>query len=428
MTKTIKIDNLTYGGNGIGRLDGKAVFVPFTAPGDTVEVKIIKEKKSFAIAELIEVTEPSPLRREPACPVFTECGGCHWQHMSDDAQLKAKGEIFTETLKRIAGIELPEPLELIASPKTMNYRNRVKLHKKGPQWGFFRPKSHKIVNIDNCPLLDPVINEVFATLKKLDLPEALHTIDIALDERTGSCVAAVFVKKNKEFDWQGVLDKTKSLKGIELWKKDPNKTKKSRIIAFGDTSISYKVSGVTIHSGPTVFMQGNPEQNRRMVEKVLELAGLSEIKDKKKLIPIGDLFCGAGNLTLPMAMRAELVVGIDTESEAIDCARKGARLQGLSSAKFCTEGAEKGKALENVSPAVVVLDPPRSGCPEAIERIISLRPDKIIYVSCAPPTLARDIKLLIDKGYKLTKTSVLDLFPQTYHIEAIVELILPEAQ
>lgn len=428
MNKTITIDNLTYGGNGIGRLDGKAVFVPFTAPGDTALVKILKEKKSFAMAELIEVKEPSPSRKDPECPVYTECGGCNLQHISYDAQLKAKHEIFTETLRRIAGIELPEPAQLIASPKELNYRNRVKLHKKGPKWGFFRPKSHKIVDIDNCPLLHPTINKVFAALKKLDLPESLHTIDIALDEKTNNCVAAFYLKKNKEFDWQGVLDKTAGLKGLELWKKDPNKTRKSRIISFGDPSVSYKVAGATILSGATVFMQANPEQNRRLVDIILELTELADVGDIQRPVPIADLFCGAGNLTLPMAMRAAMVVGVDSEKAAIECAKKGAARQGLTSAKFYSEEVEESKALEKVSPSVVVLDPPRSGCPDAIEKIISLKPEKIIYISCAPPTLARDMKLLIDKGYTPARAFVLDLFPQTYHIESIVELVLSTTQ
>ncbi|VAW36130.1 RNA methyltransferase, TrmA family [hydrothermal vent metagenome] len=425
MIKTIKIDNLTYGGDGIGRLDGKAVFVPYGAPGDTVEVKFVKEKKSFAIAELVKVTEPSPLRQEPACPVFGQCGGCNWQHVSYETQLKAKGELFTETLKRLADVEFPEPLKLVASPQILNYRNRVKIHKKGPKWGFFRAKSHKIVDIDNCPLLDPTINRVFAALKGFKLPEMVHTIDIALDEKTGSCVAAFYTKKNRDFDWQGLIDKVDGLKGIELWKKDPNKTRKSWITGLGDISISYTVEGATILYGATTFMQGNPGQNRNIVKEVLRLTGLDEVKDEKKSVVIADLFCGAGNLTLPMAMRAETVVGIDSDGEAIKLARKAARLLGLNSVKFRSEGTEKTKTLEKVSPAVVVLDPPRSGCPEAIEKIIKARPEKVIYISCAPPTLARDIKLLINEGYRPARASVLDLFPQTYHIESIVELIMP---
>ncbi|VAV82323.1 RNA methyltransferase, TrmA family [hydrothermal vent metagenome] len=428
MTKTIKIDNLTYGGDGIGRLDGKAVFVPYGAPGDTVEVKFIKEKKRFAIAELIEVTEPSPLRQDPACPVFGECGGCQWQHISYETQLKAKGEQFTETLKRLAGIEFPEPPRLIASPKVLNYRNRVKIHKKGPKWGFFRAKSHKIVDIDNCPLLDPTINKVFAAIRAFDFPEPLHTLDIALDEATGNCVAAFYLKKNRDFDWEGLLSKVGDLKGIELWKKDPNTTRKSKLGEFGDTLLSYKVAGATILSGTTTFMQGNPEQNKNIVEEVLRLTDLDKVKEEKKPIVIADLFCGAGNLTIPLAMRAEMVVGIDTDGEAIVYAKKAARISGLAAVKFRSEDAEKTKTLEKVSPSVVVLDPPRSGCLEAIEKIIKVMPEKVIYISCAPPTLARDIKLLIDKGYRPARASVLDLFPQTYHIESIVELILPKAQ
>ncbi len=428
MTKTIKIDNLTYGGDGIGRLDGKAVFVPYGAPGDSVTVKLIKQKKSFAIAELIEVTEPSPLRQEPACPVFGECGGCQWQHITYETQLKAKAELFTETMKRLADVEFPEPPKIIPSPKVLNYRNRVKIHKKGPKWGFFRAKSHKIVDIDNCPLLDPAINKVFASIRALDFPETLHTLDIALDEATGECIAAFYLKKNRDFDWEGLLKKTSGLKGIELWKKDPNTTKKKQLTIFGDTVLSYKVAGATIFSGVTTFMQGNPEQNKAIVNEVLLMAGLGEVKDEKNPMVIADLFCGAGNLTLPMGLRSEEVFGIDIESEAVNFAKKGARLLELPSVKFRTDSAEKSKVLENVSPSMVVLDPPRSGCPEAIEKIIKARPKKIIYISCAPPTLARDIKPLINQGYIPARATVLDLFPQTYHIESILELILPKTQ
>ncbi|MBI5599283.1 MAG: class I SAM-dependent RNA methyltransferase [Deltaproteobacteria bacterium] len=423
MPPLIEITSLAYGGAGIGRLDGKVTFVPYTAPGDIALVKITGGKNNFNYAELVELKTPSALRVSPACPVFMRCGGCQWQHIGYPHQVEWKHEIFAETLKRIAGVKpsgnLKEP---IPSPKPFNYRSRARFHTDGKKWGFFEVKSHDIVDIAECPLLEPLINSTFRDIKNAGQPEALHSVDIALDTKNSKTVAAFYLREPAPIGLAGALKKVVEkgdLKGYEVYLKKPFKRGRGeRIESRGDTTVGYDAFGATISSGITVFSQSNLFQNEGIIKTALEFAGLEGKED------ILDLYCGAGNLTIPLAKRAGKAIGIDSDEEAIASARLNAKANSCGAIEFIAESALRSKILERYAPRVVVLDPPRGGGPDVIRKIAASGVKKIVYVSCSPPTMARDIAVLIKNGYRLSVAVCVDMFPQTYHIEAVAGLAL----
>ncbi len=418
MSLTVEITSLAYGGAGVGRAEkgGKVVFVPFTAPGDVCVVDVTEEKKNYSNAALVEVKEPSALRVSPRCPVFTRCGGCQWQHMDYPYQVEWKNRIFADVVKRMAGVE-HLPLEPpLPSPEPFNWRSRVRLHTDGKRWGFFEARSHMIVDIDECPLLEPQINETLGSLKRCGLPDVVHTVEIALDKRSRKTVVSFHVKERVGFDWSRSLAGAPWIKGYEVFLKEPFKRGRGRIVMReGDTTIWYEAGGATLLAGVDVFSQVNLGQNSRLVEEVLEVAALTGGEE------VMDLFCGVGNLTIPMASRARSTVGIDSDRTAVRYARENARLNGVS-VEFVAERAGSSKTLEKLTPCVVVLDPPRGGSPEAVKRIARLNPERIVYVSCNPPTLARDVSLLCTSGYSPVYARVVDMFPQTFHIEGIIGL------
>ncbi|MEK7313079.1 MAG: TRAM domain-containing protein, partial [Deltaproteobacteria bacterium] len=255
MSLTIEITALAYGGNGIGRIDNKVVFVPFTAPGDVAEIEITEDKKDFSIAKLVSLKEPSKIRTSPPCPVYTICGGCQIQHIEYANQVSLKEKSFIETFQRLAKIDLTPILSpALASPEPFNYRSRVRFHKAGGKWGFFKPNSHSIVEMQDCPLLEPPLNSTLQALKAPDFPDTLHSAEVSLDKESGKAVAAFYVSKNTSFDFAGAINKIPLIKGFEVWVKDPFKRGKGRmVITEGDTRISYKVGGFTISSGVTSF-------------------------------------------------------------------------------------------------------------------------------------------------------------------------------
>lgn len=444
MKKTVEITALTYGGRGLGRIDNKVIFVPFTAPGDVCEVEVTVDKKSFSEGRLINVLTPSPDRVEPKCPVFTECGGCHWQHLSYEAQLKWKGRIFSETLKRTAGVDLPSDLETVASPKEYNYRSSVGLHVKDGKWGFFAPASHDVVDIDNCPLLDERLNEVLRKLKAVTFPSfilaSIHSVDLMADllrdeveERDDGAVVAVFYvnEKIKGFDWSEALEGI-GLKGFEVrlkkqLKNQPTRGRGKAILRRGDLTVGYEVDGLKLQGSALGFRQSNTLQNTKLVEKILDYSRLTEATE------VLDLFCGIGNLTLPLAKRCKSVLGVDVDSEAIKNAIENAELNKIEGAEFLASEAILGvwrgeEALEKETPRVVILDPPRAGAKDLIAEIAkaatttAIKIGRVVYISCDPTTLARDIKVLKGAGYVVTDAVCIDMFAETYHIEAVIGL------
>ncbi|MBI2412533.1 MAG: 23S rRNA (uracil(1939)-C(5))-methyltransferase RlmD [Deltaproteobacteria bacterium] len=425
MEHIVDITALAFGGRGIGRIDGKVVFVPFTAPGDRARIAVVTEKKGFSEGALVEVVSPSPLRAKPPCPVFGACGGCALQHISYEGQVEWKERIFEETLKRIGKVEGAEFGEPIKAVNPWNYRSRASFHVDRNGWGFFGEKSHIVIDIDECPIADPAVNRAFKGIKGAlsGKKHGIYTVEVGASPVDGKAVAAFYIHEEKKIDWHGCLSGIEGLKGFEVRLSPERKGKGKRIYSEGDTVLSYSVQGLRFNAGIGLFSQVNPAQNERLVEKVVEYAGLSGTET------VVDLFSGVGNLTLPLSKGARAATGVESSIEATEFAEENAKINGIKSASFVSSEAalwlkQEIKSLEKTRPCVIVLDPPRGGGPEVVSMLSGARPERIVYVSCSPPTLARDLSTLSACGYKVKRASFVDMFPQTYHIECVASLEL----
>jgi len=428
---TLEITALAYGGAGLGRDSGRVIFVPFTAPGDVVEVELVKEKKRYAEGRLLNIVKPSTLRVKPPCTVYGACGGCDLQHIRYDDQLFWKEEIFRETLKRIGGLDLPplDPAE--PSEGQYHYRSKARFQIKGDKWGFFKRGSDEVVDIKECPICDPLINRAFNRIKSIVMEEeamaplhgALRSLEIGVSSEDNRVVASFGLRRLcKGLPWKPLLEAVEGLKGLEV-SYVSRRLKGQKKYRVGDTNLSYDTAGLKMASHIGSFSQINRAQNERLIERVLEYASL---KGDETVV---ELFSGAGNLTLHLGRASGRLLAVDSDKAAIASAMRSAEASGeaLEGLEFFTMEAsewlkENFKSLETASLDMVVLDPPRGGDSETLEWLGKLRPKSIIYVSCSPPTMARDMKILAEAGYKVQRASVIDLFPQTGHIEGVVLL------
>lgn len=421
----LTIDALTIGGRGIGRADGKAVFVPLTAPGDRVRCRLIRRHRHFDEAELIEVLTPAASRREPPCPVFGQCGGCQWQHLPYIEQVQWKERLFAEALLRagVAGAGVLQPL--VAAPAEFGYRSRVqfKCHQteSGPVAGFYRHGSHFVIDTPACLLADPAIGRVFSFLREqlrsAPHPQAIPQLDLGCgDDGQVSVLCHVLPEASAATrGWlAGIAVRGGFAAALQSGRKE------TLVAVHGDPGLSFDVAGpeLRLHVRAGGFSQVNPAQNRRLVAAVLAAA---DLRGSERVL---DLFCGAGNFSLPLARQAREVVGVEEYAPAIADARANAERLGIVNARFYAEPAEGAvQRLARTAPFdLVLLDPPRTGASAIMRDLLEVRPQRIIYVSCDPATLARDLKPLAHNGYRVVFSQPFDLFPQTWHIESLTLL------
>lgn len=414
----VEIEKLTFGGAGIGRTNGKVIFVKGGLPGEVLEVRITKDKGRYAEASIEEVLRTSPERTQALCPVFGECGGCQFQHLKYPFQLSAKEDILRETLERIGGLRDIEIEPIVPSVKGYGYRNRVTLStwfQKGRyHLGFYEEGSHKRVPIDSCPIASSIINEAIFRLNKffssIDNPHyPLAKIHIASDGKTAHISLVPFGEKGPK-KLNALRDHVKKSLGMG----------NVSVAGYHEEEFEFTQSGLKFYSTPSVFIQSNREINERLVETLVEWA---DLKGHERVL---DLYCGVGNFSLHLAKRAKEVVGVDVSAKAIKLAKKGAEansimnvtLDSSPSELYAEESLKRGDKFD-----LVILDPPREGAKELLKALGELSPEKIIYVSCDPSTLARDLKMLADVGYRLMKIRPFDMFPHTYHIESLALLL-----
>jgi 23S rRNA (uracil1939-C5)-methyltransferase len=419
----VTIEKLIYGGRGLGRHEGLAVFVPGVLPGEKVTVEIRKRRKGFAEAQLIEIIEPSPDRIAPPCNGEEECTGAHWPFISYPAQLRFKEQILLEVLRKIGNIEPRTFLPIIPSPETERYRLRVQFNVRyagsRPMIGFFREGTHRLVEIRNGFLLHPVINRILDALRGVShLLPPMKEIHVNASPE-GEALLLFFMEKEGPPSLAPLFDALRK-EAREVIGVIGCAVREKRE-ALGRNYITLRLDDISFRSTEGNFFQVNWSQNRNMAKSVLDLA---ELRGGEHVL---DLCCGIGNFTLPLARRAGKVIGIESVQSSIDDARINAEENGIRNVEFMCDTVRRGLKwlLQRKERAdVIVLDPPRAGMVKrAMERVIEFSPKKVIYISCNPTTLARDLAMLREGGYSLHRLQPIDMFPYTHHIETIAEMV-----
>ncbi|HSQ77303.1 MAG TPA: 23S rRNA (uracil(1939)-C(5))-methyltransferase RlmD [Nitrospirota bacterium] len=420
----VLIEKLVYGGSGLARLDnGQAVFVPGVLPGERAAVEIKKRKKGFLQAELIEIISPSTDRRAPPCIGEKQCTGATWPHISYPAQLRYKQEILQDTLKRIGGMEPARLLPILPSPRNDHYRLRTQFNvrmKDGLQRiGFFRQGSYDLIEVEQAFLIHPLIDKVLKGMRSLSNELPLLTEIHINASPAGEAHVLLFSEQGplppmKTFfaKLRSVVPEIIGLTGF---------VNRKKVFSLGRNQLSLEVEGLALRATEGNFFQVNWEQNRNMVRTVLDFA---ECTGNETVL---DLYCGIGNFSLPLATKAKAVIGIESGYSAIEDAVANAKLNNIANAEFIADDLQKGlKTLiqKKMRADVIVLDPPRSGATlKTLERVLAFVPRKIIYVSCNPSTLARDLKFFHLFGFRLDRLQPVDMFPYTYHIECVAEMV-----
>lgn len=416
----LRIDSLAQGGSGVGRLDGKAVFVPLTAPGDLVQCSVVRDKKRYCEAELVRLIEPSELRAEPLCPVFGQCGGCQWQHLSSEAQSLWKHRIFADHLQRQCGVDVGRIRPLLEAADPWHYRSRVqfkcRLTEKGFVMGFYRRGSHYVIDVPRCPIARPEINGAMELLRRWvgqsSWASQVPQIDLGVDDAGRLRAVVHFIGE----DAQGLerhLGPLAEAQGLSLFLQTGRKQSLSRVCGQDDLHIRVDEPPLCLAYGPGGFAQVNLEQNRAMVAEALrglELGGSGRVLD---------LYCGMGNFSLPLARRCAQVVGVEDFGPSIEKARFNAAVNGIANAEFHARPAQGAAWALGGGFDLVVLDPPRTGAYDVARELCELAPRQILYISCDPATLARDLVPLLHGGFELVWSRPVDLFPQTFHTESL---------
>lgn len=437
-----------YEGEGVAKIDSYPIFIEGALRGEKVKVKIVKVNKNFAYGKLLEVIEKSEGRVEPKCKYFKKCGGCKLQHMNYETQLDFKWERVKDCIKKIGGLseDLVEyPIGMEENP--YKYRNKVQLpigmDKSKPVLGFYAPRSHDIIDIEECLIQEEDANKISKITRewieefnimpafvdgKFNKKGFLRHVMIRKGFKTGE-VMVVIVATRKDLKHIDELIKklefhVEGLKSVVLCvnAKDTNVILTPECYTlWGEDYIQDYIGDFKFNISPLSFFQVNPMQTEVLYNKVLEYA---ELTGKETVF---DAYCGTGSITLFLSQKAKKVYGVEIVEPAIINARENAKMNNVSNTEFFVGKSEEviPKLIkEGVKADVIVVDPPRKGCDiKLLKAIGETKPERVVYVSCDPSTLARDLKILDELGYKTEKVQPVDMFPQTAHIENIAKLV-----
>jgi len=437
-----EITGLTSEGSGVCRVDGMAVFVPSTAVGDIIRVKIVKVLSSYAFGIVDEILAPSADRIEMDCPVCSKCGGCVYRHISYEAECRAKASVVEDSFRRIGGLD-PEFEHFHGALDESRYRNKAQyplaVVDGKAVCGFYAPRSHRVIPVKDCPLQPEIFSEIIADVLKYINSRGISVYDektntghlrhIYLRKGTHSGEIMLCLVSRKDINRE-LKELVKSLKEIYpqivsvVLNINPDKTNvilgKKCITLFGSDTISDVMCGNKVEISPLSFYQVNTVQAECLYAKALEYA--APIAESV----IADLYCGAGTIGLSMAEKAGKIVGVEIIPQAVENANKNAAENNISNAQFyCGDAGEVFSKLrkQGCSPDIIVLDPPRKGCSEeTLQTVCEANPKKIVMISCNPSTAARDAKILSQNGYFVEKVCGFDLFPRTKHVECVVLL------
>lgn len=443
----VVFEDLTHDGAGVAKVDGYPLFVPNGLPGEKAKIKVIKVNKGYGFGRLMEITEESPYRVEALCPIYKECGGCQLQHMSYEGQLMAKGKQVKDVLQRIGKLEDVKVHPVLGMKDPWRYRNKAQVpigeHEGGLIGGFYQQRSHQIIDMQACLIQQEKNDDVIKRVKEIcnrygvrAYDEKKHKGDLrhimARYGLTSGEVMVVFVTRTNELpNKEKIIDDiVATVPGVKSIVQNIN-TKKTNVIFGNETKVLWGeeviydyIGDIRFAISARSFYQVNPEQTRVLYEKALQYAGLN---GEETVI---DAYCGIGTISLFLAQKAKKVYGVEIVPEAIEDAKRNAELNGITNVEFAVGEAETvipDWYEKGVQADVLVVDPPRKGCDEKLlQTILSMKPKKVVYVSCNPATLARDLRILEDGGYKTLEVQPVDMFPQTMHVEccALIELIL----
>jgi 23S rRNA (uracil1939-C5)-methyltransferase len=424
----------------VAAVDGVTTFITGALPGEKVRVRITDVSATYVVGKILDRLSDSQNRVRPFCQVYGRCGGCQLMHLSGSAQLKYKRQRVVDELARTAGLSDVNVEPCLASPGPKSYRNKIELpfrmRDRNRTFGFFREGSHEIIRVESCPVHLLAGERIYKTVREVVLESTIPPYDenrhskglrhliIRTASSTGKAqvilvtngIPIPVLKKLAE----KIIERSDYVSGV-FCNENTNKGNvvlgKTMVLLAGVATLSETIGKYKYEIGPASFFQVNPSQAAVMLEKVLAVA---DIKLEDRVL---DAYCGAGFFSIPLAANAHEVIGVEEVEEAVKFAIRNATLNGVVNAKFLCGQVEKIiSSIERCD--VVVVDPPRKGCALSFLDVIGeMAPRRIVYVSCNPATLARDMKILCAKGYQLSTVQPLDMFPQTAHVEAVALLI-----
>jgi 23S rRNA (uracil1939-C5)-methyltransferase len=437
---TIEITGMTHEGQGVGRIDNFTIFVDGAITEELVEIKVIKVTKSYGVGKLLNILRPSEDRIKPFCSVYKRCGGCSLQHMDYNAQLKFKTDLVRETIRRIGKLENVVVHDTIGMQKAFNYRNKAQYPVASINGevviGFYARRSHDVIHSDKCQIQDELSDRVRNIVRDFIMKNKISVYDEGTRKglirhvmtrkgfKTGEVMVVLVINGDDIPKKQELVDtlvsKIKEIKSVVLNVNTGNTNiimGKENIIIYGNGYISDFIGKYRFNISPLSFFQVNPLQTEVLYNKVLEYAGLTGGET------VFDLYCGTGTIALFLSEKAKKVYGVEVVEDAIVDARKNAEINGVTNVEFMVGEAEKvipDLYSRGVRADVVVVDPPRKGCDEVLlKTLVDMQPERIVYVSCNPATLARDLGYLGERGFKALEVQPVDMFPWTSHVECV---------
>jgi 23S rRNA (uracil1939-C5)-methyltransferase len=460
----VLITDLADTGEGVGKLDNRVVFVPDTVTGDRALVRLVRVKPEYAHGKLHNLLESSPDRIRPSCIVADKCGGCQWQHIEYKYQLAAKRNQVIQAIERIGKINAPTVAPVLEASSSLGYRNKATyplgISASGNlQAGYYRKGTHQIVNLNQCPVQDERLNPLLAEVKediqrrgwevyneeqtkqpqvkkkvlnkkapqKTTVVGKVRHLSLRIGRRTGEMLLTLVVTdwnlpevKEQAIEW---LNRYPQLVGVSL-NNNPSNTnvifgEETRTIA-GEPYLTEKFADLQFQLRPDTFFQVYTEQAEALLQVIVEKL---ELQGNEVLL---DAYCGIGTFTLPLAKHVKQAIGLEIHAASIEQARLNAEINGITNANFQVGAVEKLLPKLDIQPDIVLIDPPRKGCDRAVlNTLLEMQPRHIVYVSCKPATLARDLNILCTEGgYQLTYVQPADFFPQTSHVESAAFLKL----
>jgi 23S rRNA (uracil1939-C5)-methyltransferase len=414
----VALESLAYGGNAVARHEGRVLFVPGGVPGERVRVRVIADHGSYAEAEILETIETSADRVVAPCPIVRECGGCPWQHVAYSVQLESKQRAVAEALRRIAKLDDVQIDPIVPSPEAFGYRNRVQLRYENGRLGFYQSRTNRHVPAPDCLLADGVVRDALPEVERFVASLATKATRVEIASRgllPGVSVAVQSSGRLRQADTHAarrIVENGGRIRGLVMqgrgWKR-----------IWGDPRRCFEVApGVFVSFPGTSFGQVNAAANLELVRIVVER---TTERPPAKLV---ELYAGAGNFSFAIAPRAGRVLAVDADESAVEAGRAAAREAGIRNLRFAAATAEAWLAAAHDPVDVLLVDPPRSGLGQAAGPAAALAAPRVVYVSCNPSTLARDLRVFCDAGYRVRNVQPVDLFPQTFHVETVCTLEL----